>query len=188
MGKTQPGASEGAPASKSLLFMMIAITAGFCVLLGAGLVTASRLIGSLQLRAGSDKSTVRTPIGEFRMDKASETGPGLPVYPQASLVLPGGASAPLAANDHPQVVSSMYHTNTPRDFVATWYREHLSPEFARQDAGPKSLPGAFEGSGIADADIVFLGERGDQVRLVSLAADDTGTKITLFRSAKPAAR
>jgi hypothetical protein len=188
MAKTQPGASEGAPASKSLLFMMIAISTGFCVLLGAGLVTASRLIRSLELRQGSDQSTVRTPLGEFRMDKASETGPGLPVYPQASLVLPGASSRPLAPNDHPQVVSSMYHTNTPRDFVATWYREHLSPEFARQDPGPKSLPASFAGSPIADDDIVFLGERGDQVRVVSLSGDNTGTKITLLRSAKPAAR
>jgi hypothetical protein len=188
MGKTQPGASEGAPASKSLLFMMIAISTGFCVLLGAGLVTASRLIRSLELRQGSDKSTVRTPLGEFRMDKTSQGGPGLPVYPQASLVLPGAASPPLGTNDHPQVVSSMYHTNTTRDFVATWYREHLSPEFARQDPGPKSLPPSFAGSPIADDDIVFLGERGDQVRVVSLSADNTGTKITLLRSANPAAR
>jgi hypothetical protein len=188
MAKTLP-ASEGASASKSMLFMMIAMTAGFCILLGAGLVTASRLIRSLQLREGTDKSTVRTPIGEFRLEKASQVGPGLPVYPQASLVLPGGGSshAPIN-NDHSQVVSSIYHANTSRQFVEDWYREHLSPEFVRQEAGPKSLPAVFQDSQISDEDIVFMGERGDQIRVVSLASDGTGTKITLLRSAKPADR
>ena len=150
MAKKLP-ASEGASASKSLLFMTMAMITGFCVLLGAGLVTASRLIRSLQLRQGSDKSTVRTPIGEFRMEKASQVGPGLPVYPQASLVLPGGAaSLPPAGDSHPQVVSSTYHANTPREFVVNWYLEHLSAEFVRQEPGHRSLPTVFSDSQIAE--------------------------------------
>ena len=177
--------SGGAPASKSLLFMMIAITISFCVLFGAGLVTASRLIRSLQIREGSDKTTVRTPLGEFRLDKAKEVGPGLPVYPQANLVLPGGTSPhPLINDDHPQVVSSIFHTNSSREFVADWYLGHLSGEFVRLDAGAKSLPNSFRDSLISDGDIIFVGERGDQVRVVALFPDETGTRITLLRSAK----
>jgi hypothetical protein len=188
MAKKLP-ASEGASASKSLLFMTMAMITGFCVLLGAGLVTASRLIRSLQLRQGSDKSTVRTPIGEFRMEKASQVGPGLPVYPQASLVLPGGAaSLPPAGDSHPQVVSSTYHANTPREFVVNWYLEHLSAEFVRQEPGHRSLPTVFSDSQIADDDVVFIGERGDQVRLVALSSDGPGTKITLLRSATATTR
>ena len=63
--------------------------------------------------------------------------------------------------------------------------EHLSQEFTRQDSGPKKLPEVFRNSHITDDDIVFLGERGDQVRLVSLTADDTGTKIILLRASIP---
>jgi hypothetical protein len=175
--------SSEAPSSKSLLFMMIAMTCGFCVLLGAGLLMASRVIGALGLRAGSDKTTVRTPLGEFRVEKAKEVGPGLPVYPAAILVLPGAAAAHLTSNDdQPQVISSTYHSNSSREYVANWYVEHLSPEFARQDAGPKKLPEVFRDSRISDDDITFVGERGDQVRLVALAIDDTGTRITLLRS------
>ncbi|HKV61159.1 MAG TPA: hypothetical protein VJO16_04550 [Candidatus Acidoferrum sp.] len=182
--------SGGAPSSKSLLFMMIAMTCGFCVLLGAGLLMASRVIGALGLRAGSDKTTVRTPLGEFRFEKAKEVGPGLPVYPAAILVLPGAAAAHLLSNDdQPQVISSTYHSNSSREYVANWYVEHLSPEFARQDAGPKKLPEAFRDSHISDDDIAFVGERGDQVRLVVLATDDMGTKIALLRSyTKPPAQ
>ena len=182
MAKSTP-TSGGGPSSESLLFMMIAMTLGFCILLGGGLVMASRVITAMGLRAGSDKTTVRTPIGEFRFEKAKEVGPGLPVYPAASLVLPGAAAAHVPANDdQPQVIASTYHTNSSREYVATWYLEHLSPEFVRQDPGPKKLPEVLRDSHIADEDIAFFGERGDQVRLVALTVDDMGTKITLLRS------
>jgi hypothetical protein len=181
--------STGAPASKSLLFMMIGLACGLSLLLSAGLITASSVIRAMRLRASSDKATVRTPIGEFRLEKATEVGPGMPVYPQASLVLPSGPSTgPVSNNDLPQRVVSIYHANTSREFILNWYVEHLSPEFVRQDAGPKNLPDVFRGLQIADDDIVFVGERGDQVRGVVLASDETGTKITLLRSVKPAAQ
>ncbi|HUE56490.1 MAG TPA: hypothetical protein VMO76_11695 [Candidatus Udaeobacter sp.] len=186
MGKTS-SASSGAPSSKSLLFMMIAMTCGFSVLLGGGLVMASRVIHAMQLRTAGDKSTVRTPLGDFRFEKAKQVGPGLPVYPQSDLVLPGADSSHVSLNDDAaQVLSSTYHTSASREFVVNWYMEHLSPEFTRQDSGPKKLPEVFHNSHITDDDIAFLGERGDQVRVVSLSTDDTGTKITLLRAANQA--
>jgi hypothetical protein len=180
-------ASSGGSSSKSLLFMMIAMTCGFCILFGGGMLMASRVINALSLRAGSDKGTVRSPIGDYRLEKASAVGPGLPVYPQSTLVLPGAEAARIAAAaNQPQVVSSTYHANASREFVVNWYLEHLSSEFARQESGTKNLPAAFQNSRISEDDVTFLGERGDQVRLVALAQDDTGTKITLFRFSKPA--
>ena len=163
--------------------MMLAMTCGFSILLGGALLMTSRVINALGLRAGSDKTTVRTPLGEFRVEKAREVGPGLPVYPAAALVLRGSADAHVPLDDdRPQVMASIYHSNASREFVANWYLEHLSPEFARQDSGPKKLPPALRDSPISDDDIAFVGERGDQVRAVSLATEDTGTKITLLRS------
>ena len=104
-------------------------------------------------------------------------------------MLPGSAAAHLQLDDdRPQVLASTYHSNASREYVASWYLEHLSPEFARQESGPKKLPEALRDSRISDDDIAFVGERGDQVRAVSLAAENTGTKITLLRSfTKPAA-
>lgn len=147
---------------------------------------ASRVIHSLQIRAEGDKTTVRTPLGDFRVEKAAEVGPGLPVYPQSTLVMPGGQALHTSLNDNqPQVLTSTYHTNSSREYVVHWYVEHLSPEFVRQDAGPKNLPGVFHESHISDDDITFVGERGDQFRAVSLTAEDMGTKIVLLRSSKP---
>ena len=46
-------------------------------------------------------------------------------------------------------------------------------------AGPNNLPQAFRNSRISDDDIAFVGERRDQVRVVALALDEIGTRITL---------
>ena len=179
-------ASSGeSSSSKSLFFMMAAMFCGFAILLSAGLLMTSRVIHALQLHSESDKTIVRTPLGDYRVEKAQEVGPGLPVYPQASLVLPGGEPVHPPANvNQPQVVTSTYHTNSSREYVINWYLGHLSPEFVRQDPGPKNLPEAFQESPIIEADIIFVGERGEQVRLVCLTTDDMGTKISLLRSAK----
>jgi len=164
--------------------MMIAMTVGACILLGAGLEMGSRIIHSMGLREAADRTTVRTPIGDFRFEKAKQVGPGLPVYPQAMLVLPGDATRAPQDDAEPQVVASTYHTNSSREYVEHWYLEHLDSEFVRQDRGPKNLPEPLRGAHISDDDIMFIGERGDQVRAVSLTEDNTGTKITLLRSAK----
>jgi hypothetical protein len=192
MGETQvmaKSASAGeSSASKSLLFMMIAMTCGVCILVGGGFLMTSRLINTLALRNSSDKATVRTPLGDFMVDKAKEIGPTLPVYPASTLVLPGTQAARLPSSESlPQVVTSNYHTNSSREYVANWYAEHLSPEFVRQDSGPKNLPEAFRESHISEDDIAFVGERGDQIRVVVLGSDSMGTKIALLRSAKEAA-
>ena len=98
---------SGGGSSKSLLFMMIGMTCGACLLLSAGMLMASRVIHALGLRSAEDRTTVRTPIGDYRFEKAKEIGPGLPIYPQASLVLPGAEAARLPQNDdQPQVIAS----------------------------------------------------------------------------------
>ena len=169
--------------------MMAAMFFGFGALLAGGLLMASRVIHALQLRAEGDKTTVRTPIGDYRFEKAQQVGPGLPVYPQASLVLPSGpASHALGDESQPQVVASTYHSNSSREYVTNWYLEHLSPEFVRQDPGQQNLPELFHDSHISQDDITFVGERGDQVRVVALETEDSGTKIILLRSAKPASQ
>src|SRR5260370_24698055 len=121
-------ASDGGSSSKSLLFMMIAMTSGFCILLGGALLMTSRVINALGLRAGTDRATVRTPLGEFRVEKAREVGPGLPVYPAASLVLRGSADARLPLDeDRPQVIDTTYHSNASPAYAPPWYLEHLIP-------------------------------------------------------------
>jgi len=81
---------------------------------------ASRVINALGLRAGSDKTTVRTPLGEFRVEKAKEVGPGLPVYPAATLVLAGAAAAHLPlGDDQPRSLAALIIRTRPANMSPT---------------------------------------------------------------------
>ena len=177
--------SGNSSSSKSLLWMMIGLFVGLAILLAGGLFLASRVIRSMGLSAASAKDTVRTPGGSFRMEKEAEVGPGLPVYPRASLVVPDDDEAAAAIKQAQSgIQTSTYHTTDVRDFVDEWYGKHLSPEFTRRDAGAKPVPAIFSDARIGDSDIAFVAERDQMVRIVALSVDSGGTKISLIRYSK----
>lgn len=161
---------------------MIALFCGLGFLLGAGIFIASKLGRALQFQAPSG-ITMRTAAGDLRVEKPNETGPGLPVYPEAGLVLPGTVPAKSKTNETEEQ-TSIYHTSDPSEFVDSWYVKHLGPEFVRSNAGDKTSPDIPGDVAISNSDITFVGEREDQVRIVAIAMDAAGTKITLVRSNK----
>ena len=123
------GSSSGnSSSSKSLMWMMIALFLGLGLLLTGGLFVASRVVHSLGLSAASAKDTVRTPGGTFRLEKETEVGPGLPIYPRSSLVVPDDDAATAAIKQARNgIETSTYHTTDLRDYVESWYTGHLSP-------------------------------------------------------------
>jgi hypothetical protein len=184
MGDSSSGDSSS---SKSLMWMMIAMFVGLGVLLGGGLLLANRMVRTLGLSASSNhRQTVHTPAGSFRLEKETEVGPGLPVYPHGSMELPSGSGAANAVKEAKNgVYLVVYHTNDTRDFVDDWYMKHLGPEFLRHDAGEKPPSDIFKDIYVADSDIAFSAERGQQVRVVALSQDAAGTKISLIRMDQP---
>jgi len=180
------GSSGNASASKSLMWMMIALFTGLGILLAGGLFVAGRAVRSMGLSAASAKDTVRTPGGTFRLEKEGAVGPGLPVYPRSSLIVPDDEAA-MAAIKQVQngFNTSTYHTTDSRDSVDSWYSKHLSPEFTRHDAGEKPAPEIFGDARVSGDDIAFMAEREQMVRIVALSFDSGGTKISLIRFEKP---
>jgi len=176
------GSSSGnSSSSKSLMWMMIGLFTGLAILLAGGLFVASRVVGSMGLSAASAKDTVRTPGGSFRLERETEVGPGLPVYPRSSLIVPDDAAAAAAVKQAQSgIETSTYHTNDTRDFVDEWYSKHLSPEFTRRD-GEKPVPAIFGEARVSDTDIAFVAEREQMVRIVALSVDSGGTRISLLR-------
>ncbi len=181
------GSSSGnSSSSKSLMWMMIGLFTGLAILLAGGLFVASRVVGSMGLSAASAKDTVRTPGGSFRLEKETEVGPGLPVYPRSSLIVPDDAAAAAAVKEAQSgIETSTYHTNDTRDFVDEWYSKHLSPEFTRRDTGEKPVPAIFSDARVSDNDLAFVAEREQMVRIVALSLESGGTKISLIRFSKP---
>jgi len=177
--------SGNSSSSKSLMWMMIGLFIGLAVLLAGGLFLASRVVRSMGLSAASARDTVRTKGGSFRLEKETEVGPGLPVYPRSSLVVPDDDSAATAIKQAQNgIQTSTYHTTDTRDFVDEWYSKHLSPEFTRRDAGDKQVPAIFSDARVSESDITFVAEREQMVRIVALSLDSGGTKISLIRFSK----
>jgi hypothetical protein len=180
---SESSSAGNSSSSKSLLWMMLALFAGFGVMLMGGLFLANRLARTMGLAAATGtRDTVRTPIGAFRMEKEDQVGPGLPVYPRSSLELPGDDTTGKAlANAKNGVMIVAYHTDDTREFVEDWYLKHLSAEFSRHEGSEKALPEAFREVPIATDAIAFLAERNDNVRVVTLSPESTGTKISLIQ-------
>jgi hypothetical protein len=171
-----------ASSAKSLMWMMIAFFAGLGVLLATGLFVASRAVRSMGLSAASARDSIKTPNGTFRLEQETQVGPGLPVYPRASLIVPDDATAAAAIQQAQKGIEvSAYQSSDTRDFVDSWYSKHLSPEFTRHDPGEKLDGSLFADAHVSGSDVVFLAERDEKVRIVALSGDAPGTKITLIR-------
>jgi hypothetical protein len=181
-GAVLPPSSGTASSSKSLMWMMIALFGGLAVLLGMGLFVASRAVRSMGLSAANGKDTIHTPGGTFRLEKEAEVGPGLPVYPRASLIVPDDDAAAAAIKQAQKGIEvSAYQSNESRDFVDSWYMKHLSPEFTRHDAGDRPADPLYADAHVLESDIVFVAERDQKVRVVALSENPSGTKISLIR-------
>lgn len=180
------GSSSGnSSASKSLMWMMIAVFAGLAGLLGAALFVASRTFRSMGLSAASAQAGIRTPTGTLRVEQQGEVGPGLPIYPRSSLIVPDDRAA-VAAGRQAQsgIETSTYHTSDTRDFVDSWYAKHLSSEFTRHEPGDTSASAVYTNLYAPDKDIAFVAERENMARIVALSLDSGGTKILLIRLSK----
>jgi hypothetical protein len=176
-----------ASSSKSLMWMMAAFFAGLAVLLAAGLVVASRAVRSMGLSAASARDSIKTPGGTFRLEQEAQVGPGLPVYPRSSLIVPDESTAAAAIKQAQKGIElSTYQSSDTRDYVDGWYSKHLSPEFTRHDPGEKLDGSLYADAHVSDADVVFLAQREDKVRVVALSVDPSGTKIALIRFNKAA--
>jgi hypothetical protein len=183
----EESASGNSSSSKSLMWMMIALFMGLGGLLGGGLFVANRAVRSMGLSAATAKETLRTPGGSFRLEKETEIGPGLPVYPRSSLVVPDDETAMAAIKEARRGLNiSTYHTADTRDAVDGWYGKHLSPEFTRHGSGENPAPEIFTNANVPAEAISFLAERDQMIRVVALTEDSGGTKISLIRYAKPA--
>jgi len=180
------GSSSGnSSSSKSLMWMMIGLFTGLATMLAGGLFVASKVVGSMGLSAASAKNTVHTPGKSFRLERETEVGPTLPVYPRSSLIVPDDAAAADAVRQAQSgIETATYHTNDTRDFVDEWYSKHLSPEFTRRDAGEKPVPAIFSEVRVSDNDISFVAQREQMVRVVALSVESSGTRISLIRFSK----
>jgi hypothetical protein len=173
--------SEGS-SSKSLLWMMVALFTVIAILLGGGLFLASRVLHAFHLQESGGKATMRTPMGDIHVEKANEVGPSMPVYSGSILVMPhdddGKAGAPPSAEF--AIQTAAYYTPDSGSFVENWYREHLGSEFTWHAANEEPRFELLGKAGVSTGSGAFVAERGEQVRIVAIEEDPSGTHIKLI--------
>src|SRR5215813_7069572 len=132
-------ASGNASQSKSLMYMMVGFFFGTVALLGVGFLLVNRVIHTVGLSASGNANTVRTSNGSYTLERPDQIGPALPVYPRATLELPAVSDTAAAIKEaQAGMTVSTYHTTDARDFVETWYSQHLNPEFKPRDMEAKT--------------------------------------------------
>ncbi|GEM_PF-1068760 len=175
--------SSSSSGSKHLMWMTAGLFVGMGVMMAGGLFMAGRVIRSVGLTAamnGQDK--IRTPGGDFRVEKDSDMGPRLLVYPRVSLELPGTSDAAESLKEAQSGIKVVtYHSNDPQVFVDDWYKSHLMQDFTRYEAADKPQIEALKLPELADASVVFVSERGNKLGIVALTMDEDGTQIALVR-------
>ncbi len=175
--------SSSSSGRNSMLWMMVALLGGFALLVGGALFLAQRVLKTMSVKQHrGNEATLQTPLGELRVEHSTSHGPGLPVYPQAALVMPGdNVHFELPADRHYQIRAAKYHTSDSREAVDAWYQSHLGPEFERQGPGEKHVSVAVEQYKLSSEDVVFVAGQADEARIISLADENSGTGITLVR-------
>lgn len=176
--------SSGSSSSKALLWMTIGLFAGMGVLLIGGFFTAKRVLTSVSLGAlVGNRNNMAMPHGKLRLEKPDQIGPGLPVYPTASMEMPDN-SAQTLKDVETGVDVAHYHSPDYRGAVDLWYHDHLGSEFNRYDATQQVIPEELRDPHVGDSDLFYVAERGGQKGLVVLRMDDNGTTISLIRISK----
>lgn len=171
--------------SKSQMGMMIALFGGVAILAGGGVFLTLRIVNAFKLQESGNKATLHTPIGDVRVQKGREIGPGMPVYPHASLVLPrDNVKVDLPEATGFEVRAASYYTTDSRTLVEDWYGQHLSPEFVRHGPQDPPLPDQYKHAQVSKDGIAFVAEHGNQVRIVVLEEDNDGTAIRLVHLGK----
>lgn len=172
----------------SMLWMMVALFGGLTLVVGGALFLAQRVLKTMSVKRPPGETTMQTPLGDLRVEQPSAHGPGLPVYPQAALVMPGdNAPSEFPADRRYEISIAKYHSPDSRETLDAWYRSRLGPEFERQDPGEKHVSTDAQYK-LSSDDVAFVLALEDETRIVTLADENNGTGITLVRIGRIHAR
>lgn len=178
-------ASSGSSSSKSLMWMTAALFAGMAVLLVGGLFLATRVVKSLGIRNSLGAGSVQTKRGTYRLEREREVGPPVPMYPHASLIVPGDDAAEQSVKDNENGIARVtYQSEDSRDFIDKWYQERLPQVFERHDAETPRTKDMIT-AGVSDKDIAFEATKGAHTRILTLTENTSGTQITVIRIDRP---
>jgi hypothetical protein len=170
------------PPNRALWWVLGAIIALLLLIIGGGLYMASRIVRGITVK-GPNQVELHTPGGEINIRKTSQDNTGLPVYP-GSVRRPDGAQVqiePLHKEGGFGLSAATYTAPASLDTVTGWYRQRLDPTFKEQRGKATVNIGHID---VQHADLAFVSQQEDRLRIVALEHEGDQTKITLVRMGK----
>ena len=166
----------------AVLWILAIVGGGFVVLVLGGLLLASMFIRRVHVSQTGKQVEIETPAGALRVDSEQPHPTGLPVYPGAKRLESEGAGLELSAPSGAAlgISTEKYKASADLDETSKWYAQKLGPSYEREDHGS----GAHHQHVSSDADIAYVYEKGDNVRVVSLTKKSDGVEIELVRIGK----
>lgn len=164
---------------------LLGLGAGAVVLLiVGGLLIAGYVARGLRVNETAREVKISTPAGELTVSKTTGGDVGLPVYPGATVFKNGGNVEFRTPEEEERVGLTVAHYRTSDPFakVEAWYREHLGPEFERDDKSAGR--GKIRIGGIEREGVAYVSDKDDLVRFVALAKKRKGVDIALGRIGK----
>ncbi len=145
---------------------------------------ASFIVHRTQVVASGKGVEISTPAGKIELHKGAGRTEGLPIYPGA---MPKGSEGariefPTADGDKVALAAAKYYTSDSLDKVAAWYTERLGTRFRREAL--TSETGPLIHLDVSVADVSYISDDDDAVRIVGLTQRGDGVEIGLARMGK----
>jgi hypothetical protein len=188
---TTPAASPAPipPKRNPLLWILGFLGVALLAVIVGGVVLASYIVRGTHVKGSGKDVSIRTPVGDFSVSQSSARSAGLPIYPGAKLTEPGASvEFGLPENDRVGIRALKYHTDDPIESVDEWYRKQLGPDFHREISRGRNSSITIRGYSIRSDDLVYVCDRADTARIVSLRDKKQGADITLLRVGKQEAQ
>lgn len=173
-----------APPPNRAVWWVLGVTIALLLLvIGGGLYVASRVVRGITVQ-GPNQMQIRTLAGNISIDKTSGNYTGLPVYPGAVRHREGAQIQmdPLHRDGGFGLSAAKYFTSAPLQTVARWYRHQLNPGF--QERQGNSMIEDMGVVHVSHADLAFISQQENRLRIVALGRVDGRTKIALVNMGK----
>jgi hypothetical protein len=160
------------------------VGAGMVLLVAGSLVIAGIFVRGVHIREAGKKVEIETPIGSLKVNQGGTRPTGLPVYPGAGQDDSGGGSADISIGDETLVgaAGEKYFSQDALDKIADWYTDRLGSAFSRDEPG--SNRHRINNVTTTDADVAFISDKGDMIRIVALKKRFDRVEISLARFGK----
>jgi hypothetical protein len=182
IGAPVPPQPSSPKRNDAVLWILAIVGGGFVVLVLGGLLLASLFIRRVHVSDSGKQVEIETPAGALRVNNDRLHSTGLPVYPDAKRIESEGSGVELSAPGGAglAIATEKYTVSDDLAQVSQWYQQHLGPGYEREEHGS----GAHRKHVNSSADVAYVYEKGDNVRVVALTKKSDGVEIELVRIGK----